>query len=170
MGGGPAGMEATQWLVRRGHDVVLYEKSDRLGGMLHVASALPDKYDLARYTEWQIRMTMECGARIVLGHEVGPDDIRREAPDAVLLAIAPNPASPIPASGQERVQPPRNTRVAWSATRWSSWPGDTRERVAHPPAGEGKKSFSSICIAGEYEHRGWVTKPDVILRLHRELE
>ena len=98
VGGGPAGMEAAQIATQRGCDVVLYEKSSELGGLLHVAGALPDKYDMRRYTEWMIKQTEKCGAHIVLNTEVTPNVIRSEAPDTVFLAIGSIPLSP-PISG-----------------------------------------------------------------------
>ena len=62
-----------------------------------MAGSLPAKYDMRRYTQWMMKKTMECGARIVLNTEAGPEDIRREAPDAVMLAIGSIPlVLPIP--------------------------------------------------------------------------
>ena len=95
VGGGPAGMECAQICVMRGHDVVLYEKEDKLGGMLHVASALPDKYDMRPlYRAGQINKTMECGAKIFLGETVTPDTVRKEAPDTLFVAVGAEPSAP----------------------------------------------------------------------------
>jgi len=41
VGGGPAGMSAALAAAECGHDVVIYEKGDRLGGQLYLASAPP---------------------------------------------------------------------------------------------------------------------------------
>jgi len=87
VGGGPGGMEAARELTERGHEVVLYEKTDRLGGRLQEASARWLKEGFRRYHEYAIRKTMECGARIVLNTEVTPDIIRAEKPDAVVIAL-----------------------------------------------------------------------------------
>ena len=38
VGGGPAGLEAARTCAERGHDVILYERSDRLGGMINFAA------------------------------------------------------------------------------------------------------------------------------------
>jgi 2,4-dienoyl-CoA reductase-like NADH-dependent reductase (Old Yellow Enzyme family)/thioredoxin reductase len=94
IGGGPAGMAAAQLCIQRGHEVVLYEKADKLGGMLHIASALPFKYDMRRYTEWMVRTTMNCGAKIVLNTEATPEIIKNENPDVLLVAIGSVPAKP----------------------------------------------------------------------------
>jgi len=46
VGGGPAGMEAARVSSLRGHDVVLMEKSGKLGGQLVPASVPEFKHDL----------------------------------------------------------------------------------------------------------------------------
>jgi len=101
VGGGLAGMQAAQTAVERGHDVTLYEKSHRLGGMIHTAASLPDKYDMRRYAVWMVRQTTTCGARIVLNTEVTKELIAEEDPDAVLIAVGAVPAMP-PIPGIDR--------------------------------------------------------------------
>ena len=86
-GGGPAGMTAAQYLIKRGHDVTLYEASDKLGGRLHEASALWCKTGFRRYLDWTVKETKNCGARLVLSTVVTPELIKQEAPDAVVVAV-----------------------------------------------------------------------------------
>ena len=87
IGGGPAGMTAARTACERGHDVTLWEKSDRLGGRLYEAAALPQKDTARAYIDWAIRSTMKCGATVVLGKEATPAAIEAEAPDAVIVAV-----------------------------------------------------------------------------------
>ena len=87
-------MLCAQTAAERGHEVVLYEKQNKLGGLLHVAAALPDKYDMRRYTDWIIKKTEQCGAKIVLNTEVTADIIKKEAPDTLFVAIGSEPAIP----------------------------------------------------------------------------
>jgi NADPH-dependent 2,4-dienoyl-CoA reductase/sulfur reductase-like enzyme len=93
-GGGPSGMQCAQTAAARGHDVTLYERAPRLGGALHTASALPDKYDMRRYTGWMVRQSEKCGAKIVLNTEVTPELVRKEKPDSLIIAIGSSPADP----------------------------------------------------------------------------
>jgi 2,4-dienoyl-CoA reductase-like NADH-dependent reductase (Old Yellow Enzyme family)/thioredoxin reductase len=86
IGGGPGGMAAAQYLTERGHDVVLYEKAQKLGGRLVEASSLSFKDGFRRYLEYTVRKTNECGARLVLGREADADTIRAEAPDTLVIA------------------------------------------------------------------------------------
>jgi 2,4-dienoyl-CoA reductase-like NADH-dependent reductase (Old Yellow Enzyme family)/thioredoxin reductase len=87
IGGGPAGMTAAQTLCERGHDVTLWERSDRLGGRLFESASLPLKDTFRTYIDWTVRSTNACGARIVLGKEATPQAIAHEAPDAVIVAV-----------------------------------------------------------------------------------
>ncbi len=87
IGGGPAGMTAARTACERGHDVTLWEKSDKLGGRLYEASALPQKDTARAYIDWAIRTTNKSGAKIVLGKEATPDAVAAEAPDAVIVAV-----------------------------------------------------------------------------------
>lgn len=87
IGGGPAGMTAARTARERGHEVVLWERSDRLGGRLYEASALPHKDGFRAYTSWAIRKTNECGAEIVLDKEATPEAIADEAPEVLIVAV-----------------------------------------------------------------------------------
>ena len=94
IGGGPGGMAATQYLAERGHDVVLYEKADKLGGRMSEASAMSLKEGFRRYFEYTVRKTNESGARIVLGKEADADTVKAEAPDALIIAVGAKPIVP----------------------------------------------------------------------------
>jgi NADPH-dependent glutamate synthase beta subunit-like oxidoreductase len=87
IGGGPAGMTAARTLRERGHDVTLWEKSDKLGGRLYEASALPQKDTFRDYVDWAVRTTGDSGATIVLGKEATAAAIEAEAPEVVIVAV-----------------------------------------------------------------------------------
>ncbi len=86
IGGGPGGMMAAQTLCEMGHRVTLYEKSDRLGGLINDATVAPFKEYLRLYLEWDIRQTEKSGAKIVYNTEVTPELVERENPDAIFVA------------------------------------------------------------------------------------
>jgi NADPH-dependent 2,4-dienoyl-CoA reductase/sulfur reductase-like enzyme len=120
VGGGPAGMMAAQTLIKRGHDVVLYEKSDELGGALKDICALSFKGDLRGYLAWNVRETMECGARIVFNTEVTPEIVERENPDVLFIAAGALPLNPsipgIDADNVKHVLDVDNRRVETGGT------------------------------------------------------
>ena len=94
VGGGPAGMEAARVSALRGHEVVLYEKRDRLGGQLNLAVVPPHKEEMksvAPYLESQIR---KLGVKVVLGEEVTPLLVEKIKPDVVFIATGSVPAIP----------------------------------------------------------------------------
>ena len=94
VGGGPAGMTAAQTLAERGHKVVLFEKSARLGGMLNEISAMQFKAELREYTEWAARTTMKCGADIRLNTAATPELVMAEQPDVIFVATGGHLAAP----------------------------------------------------------------------------
>jgi 2,4-dienoyl-CoA reductase-like NADH-dependent reductase (Old Yellow Enzyme family)/thioredoxin reductase len=103
-GGGPAGMQAALTGVERGHEVVLYEMTGNLGGMLRTGCELPFKQDLKTYTNWLVDRAEQCGARIVKNTEVIADTVREENPDALIIAVGATPIVPsIPGIDSENV-------------------------------------------------------------------
>ncbi len=70
IGGGIAGMEAARVLKLRGHEPVIYEKSDRLGGTFIAASAESYKGKLRDLLAWYLRKIDELGVEVHLNEEV----------------------------------------------------------------------------------------------------
>jgi len=86
VGGGPAGMEAARVASLRGHQVTLFEKGNRLGGLLIPAAAPDFKGDLAllrNYFERQMELT---GVEVMLNTSATADDVLSLNPDVVFLA------------------------------------------------------------------------------------
>lgn len=105
VGGGPAGMQAAQTLKQRGHDVVLIEKSDKLGGLLHEAGAIEIKKRVADYAAWAVRATNESGAVIKLNTEATIPLIQAENPDEIIVATGSIPVRPdIPGIDKKHVK------------------------------------------------------------------
>lgn len=90
IGGGPGGMTAAQTLQRMGHKATLYEKSDRLGGLMNDATVAPFKEYMRLYKDWSIKETENSGAKIVYNTEVTPELVEKENPDAVIVATGSN--------------------------------------------------------------------------------
>ena len=87
VGSGPAGLAAAQQLNRAGHTVVVFEKADRIGGLLRYG--IPDfkmeKRVLDRRLEILAAEGVEFRTRAQVGGNVPVADLRREF-DAILLA------------------------------------------------------------------------------------
>jgi 2,4-dienoyl-CoA reductase-like NADH-dependent reductase (Old Yellow Enzyme family)/thioredoxin reductase len=94
IGGGPAGMQAALTASSRGHDVVLYEKANKLGGNLILAGALEIKADMKRYTEWLVRQTEKAsGVTINLNTEATKKKVAADKADVVIVAIGADPVT-----------------------------------------------------------------------------
>lgn len=97
IGGGPAGIQAMQTLLDRGHDVTLYEKSSRLGGNVIGAAVPPFKIDCQDYLKWLIHTSAQCverGAKILLNTEATKEMLDLENYDAVIIAVGSEPIVP----------------------------------------------------------------------------
>lgn len=100
IGGGPAGMKAALTATERGHEVILIEKSGRLGGALKYADFGEHKKDLKAYREYLIRMTEKSDIQVILNTEADPEMIRNMEPDALFVCVGAKPAVP-PVKGIE---------------------------------------------------------------------
>ncbi len=94
VGGGTAGMTAAVTAHKRGHDVTLYEATDRLGGLLHDAGAIAIKHELARYTAWAVKDAEASGVKIVYNTRVDQAMIEAENPDVLIIATGSVPVKP----------------------------------------------------------------------------
>lgn len=94
VGGGPAGIQALLTLCERGHDVTLYEASDRLGGHAVEGSALPFKQDLREYVAYLLRQAEKAPARIVLRTEATRELLEGEGYEAIIIAVGSKPVVP----------------------------------------------------------------------------
>lgn len=94
VGGGPAGMEAAITAARRGHEVLLYEKTDALGGALKFAEAVPFKQDLYRFTQCLIRRVESSGVKVTLNQRVDRALAEKVRPDVLIIAAGAQPVIP----------------------------------------------------------------------------
>lgn len=94
IGGGPAGMKAALVAKGRGHDVTIYEKSDKLGGLLKCADEVAFKWTLKNFKEYLIRQVKKSGITVKLGTEATPAMLEKENYDVVLAAIGSQPITP----------------------------------------------------------------------------
>jgi 2,4-dienoyl-CoA reductase (NADPH2) len=102
VGGGPAGLEAARVAALRGHDVILCEKSKRLGGTLRFAALVYEPNE--RLLDWLERQVRELDIELRLQTEVTLDLIRELSPDEILVAIGARRTRPdIQGANQDHV-------------------------------------------------------------------
>ncbi len=93
-GGGPAGMQAAIVAAERGHDVVLFEKSDRLGGNLIAASGPAFKDEMKRFLAYLVRRVGALPIDVRLGAAADAASVAAERPDRLVVAVGADPARP----------------------------------------------------------------------------
>jgi 2,4-dienoyl-CoA reductase (NADPH2) len=88
-GSGPAGMEAARVAALRGHEVILYEKERRLGGLLPLAAIVKDlEFESILNTIHYFKNQMtKLNVKIELGREVNLSEIKKINPDVIIIAI-----------------------------------------------------------------------------------
>ncbi len=93
VGGGPGGLEAARISAQRGHDVVLFEAADELGGQLVLAAKAPWRRELGGITAWLATEVARLGVDLRLNAYAEAEDVLAEAPDVVIVATGglPNP-------------------------------------------------------------------------------
>ncbi len=94
IGGGPGGMQAAITAADRGHEVILLEKKDRLGGKIIFARQAPFKHDLDRFLSWQIRTLERSGVEVRLNTAATPELVEQLQPDAIIAALGAVSARP----------------------------------------------------------------------------
>ena len=94
IGGGPGGMQAAITAAQKGHDVTLYEKSNKLGGQMILAAAPPDKQDLNNFLNYLNTQVAKSGVKVELNIEATPAVVANFAPDSVIVAIGASPLIP----------------------------------------------------------------------------
>jgi len=93
VGGGPGGLEASRVCAERGHEVVLFEASDRLGGQINLACKGTTRKQIWGIADWLIQEVYRLGADVRLNSYAESSDILAEEPDAVIIASGGWPES-----------------------------------------------------------------------------
>jgi glutamate synthase (NADPH) small chain len=104
VGSGPAGLAAAQQLTRAGHSVTVYERADRIGGLLRYG--IPEFKMEKRLLDRRLAQMQTEGTRFVTNANVGQpggpsvDDLRAEH-DAIVLAGGSTIGRDLPIPGRE---------------------------------------------------------------------
>ncbi len=100
-GGGPAGLETARLASLMGHDVTLYEKTDKLGGHLVEGTVSNFKNKTATLLEWLKTQIKNSNVKIYLNTAVTAELIKKEQPDVLILAVGSTYQKP-PILGYEK--------------------------------------------------------------------
>jgi glutamate synthase (NADPH) small chain len=102
VGSGPAGMACAQQLARAGHDVTLFERADRIGGLLRYG--IPDfkmeKHIIDRRMEQMAAEGVTFRTSVNVGVDVTGSDLQRDF-DAIVLSCGATKPRDLPVPGRE---------------------------------------------------------------------
>lgn len=102
VGGGPAGISASAMLARNGYEVVVYEKYNKLGGILR--HGIPNFRLSEEVLDKTIEKILELGIQVKYNKELGKDykleDLRKKY-DAIYLSFGANISSKMGIEGEE---------------------------------------------------------------------
>ena len=102
VGSGPAGMAAAQQLARVGHDVILFEKSDRIGGLLRYG--IPDFKMEKSHIDRRVAQMEAEGVKFRVSQNIGvdtPASVLLQDFDAVVLSGGAEWPRDLPVPGRE---------------------------------------------------------------------
>ncbi len=94
VGGGIGGMQAALTCAERGHEVILCEKTDKLGGAIRCEKNVPFKMKLDVYLNAQERAVRKAAIDLRLNTEVTPQLAESLHPDVIIAATGARPVKP----------------------------------------------------------------------------
>lgn len=95
IGGGPAGMKAAITAKARGHNVIVLEKTSRLGGKINCSDFDSRKIDLRRYRDYLLGQVAKSEVETRLGTTATPQLVKGLKPDVIVIAVGAEPIVPV---------------------------------------------------------------------------
>lgn len=94
VGAGPAGLEAAIVGRLRGHDILVIDKQNKIGGNLHLASVAPMKQETENFINRYNHLTQKFSINIRLDTPYSQEILDEFKPDVVILATGSKPSIP----------------------------------------------------------------------------
>ena len=114
IGAGPAGLEAALRANQMGHEVVVFERRDVIGGEMVSASIPSFKWDIKRLLKYYEIEVQKAALDIRLGIDVSLSILEAEGPDTVVLATGGKAILPqVPGLDSDHVLAASDALVGW---------------------------------------------------------
>lgn len=86
IGSGPAGLVAAITAAKKGHQVILFEKADRLGGLMYYVGKPEFKIDYQKYLDYLLHMLEKSSVEVRKNTEFTVDTAKEEKFDKIIAA------------------------------------------------------------------------------------
>lgn len=86
IGSGPAGLVAAITAAKKGHQVILFEKADRLGGLMYYVGKPEFKIDYQKYLDYLLHMLEKSSVEVRMNTEFTVDTAKEEKFDKIIAA------------------------------------------------------------------------------------
>ncbi len=103
IGAGIAGMEAARVAKRRGHEVVVYEKSSKKGGLMPLLAAEYKKGDFIHISNYLENQLEKLGVPVHLNRDLTKEEVSDLNPDILVLAAGSEATIPVNLKGKANV-------------------------------------------------------------------
>src|SRR5208337_4939690 len=117
-GAGPAGCELALTAALRGHNVILCDKEDHIGGQVYWGAPATGKHDFRYLLDYYRAVLPDHGVELRTGVEVSAGLVQKEKPDVVVVATGAAPFKPPIAA----VEAP-NVHQAWDVLKGNARTG-----------------------------------------------
>ncbi len=94
IGSGPGGLEAARVASIRGHDVHIFEKADRIGGLLNIIWVPPGRNEFKRMIDNYSYWIQKYGIKVYFQQNVSLEKVKEFNPDVVFIATGSKPIIP----------------------------------------------------------------------------
>jgi 2,4-dienoyl-CoA reductase (NADPH2) len=94
IGAGPAGLSAATVAAECGHDVTLFDSSDRIGGQFNMAMRVPGKEEFSETIRYFGRRIALTGVKLVLNQRVSREQLMTQDFDDIIVATGIKPRTP----------------------------------------------------------------------------
>jgi len=94
IGSGPGGLEAARVASIRGHDVHIFEKADKIGGLLNIIWVPPGRNEFKRMIDNYSYWIQKYGIKVYFQQDVSLEKVKEFNPDVVFIATGSKPIIP----------------------------------------------------------------------------